>query len=161
MCGIATVSAALLHVTTFRIKQDSFQDFFLTPHCVYLVDSKKCRASFLSIIKGHQFNFLCKQFLLITNRKKRLVLMKPHRELSYILPRAGAERMCLTEVPPLWGPAHFGTPPHEPWRVSFRGPRGSTLGRTPVAWWGTEVVFVPLQLDTFQIVLRFRTTYAS
>lgn len=53
---------------------------------VYLLYFKQCNASLLCIINGYQFNFLSKQLSVITCRKKWLILMKSHREVSYILP---------------------------------------------------------------------------
>lgn len=70
--------------------------------CIACISSTSKSALLLSsiIINGCQFNFLSKQLPLITHRKKWLILMKPHRPLSYILP--WKLTACLTCVTSAW-----------------------------------------------------------
>lgn len=68
-------------------------------YCMYLLYLKQCSASLLYIINDYQFNFLSRQLSVITHRKKWLILMKSHREMSYILPWKLYSRVC--------DPCHF------------------------------------------------------
>lgn len=72
----------------------------LIPFCMYLLYFKQCYALLLYIINGYQFNFLSKQPSVITHRKKWLILMKSHREMSYIPLWATVESYtaCATSV---------------------------------------------------------------
>jgi len=53
----------------FRKNRCHFLLSLLTPHCMHLLYYKKCSASFLCMINGHQFNFLSKQLSLITQEE--------------------------------------------------------------------------------------------
>lgn len=148
--------------------------------CMYLLYFSQCNASFQYIINGCQFNFLSKQLSVITHRKKWLILMKSHRQVSYIL--LCYKPHCTGCVWPVWL-CHFGLSSLLYYRritfilsavcvlcvhlgalaratgtllVFLRRPSGlytpQVCVRTPVACQRTEVVCVPLKVDTFQIV---------
>lgn len=140
---------------------------------MYLLYFKKCNNWLVYITNSKQFNFLSKRLSHKQSHTGKCRTFFHEPLLTCVISAChyglvGFLHHCRITI--IFRAICPGSPKslslsHRPLLVFLKRPSGlytlQVSSRTPVACQRTEVVCVPLKMDTFQIVLHFKETYAS